>query len=275
MSEINKLDNVACPFNPEQYKIKVTTDFTTKVNHDVAAPTGSFPWALIQVYLGQQVRRNSWASPYEYIKLTPGSTGSDGKNIPPQIWVIDKDNEQIWAPEQEDMMACDWELLYVLSFDLKVEKRILPNDRGVCWGYLIKREDLMKIRFMVPEETPVFGTLTNLRSIIGIENIFTFMVATFSNEFNVNTMLIALEVFSEHHHQNLSELFSKNLQITVAGSTYNLGSFTSDWNDASHSYLMGYETSNEPSDEINDIIKLGTLLQQNTDKILHLDFKWS
>ncbi|CBJ81112.1 hypothetical protein XBJ1_1986 [Xenorhabdus bovienii SS-2004] len=56
MSKINKLDNIGkkCSFNPDQYKKKIEVD-------DVA-PVGSFPWAVIQVYLNKPVRRSDWNS---------------------------------------------------------------------------------------------------------------------------------------------------------------------------------------------------------------------
>ncbi|REF27182.1 hypothetical protein BDD26_1929 [Xenorhabdus cabanillasii] len=58
MSDVNKLDNKQCSFDPEQYKAHVTVSY--KIDNDVSAPVGSFPWAMIQVYLGNNVRRNVW-----------------------------------------------------------------------------------------------------------------------------------------------------------------------------------------------------------------------
>ncbi|CDH26040.1 Thoeris anti-defense Tad2 family protein [Xenorhabdus bovienii] len=108
MSEINKLDSTPCSSDPDQYKVKVT------IENDTVAPVGSFPWVVIQVYLGNIVRRNGWDSRDEYIKLIPSVTGYDGKIIPPQIWTVDKDDEQPWTPTQDDMMSCDW-VLYTSS----------------------------------------------------------------------------------------------------------------------------------------------------------------
>ncbi|WP_340614805.1 Thoeris anti-defense Tad2 family protein [Xenorhabdus thailandensis] len=104
MSDVNKLDNKQCPFDPDQYQYKKTID----VEVDNVAPDGSFPWALIQVYVGKLVRRNGWDAEVQYIKLLPGSTDN---NILAQIEVVDKEGTTSWQPTQEDMMACDWELV--------------------------------------------------------------------------------------------------------------------------------------------------------------------
>ncbi|MDE9482772.1 DUF2829 domain-containing protein, partial [Xenorhabdus bovienii] len=109
MSEVNKPENkesnLKCPFNPDQYK-----------GNDVAAPVGSFPWAVIQVYLGNKVHRHGWDSPNEYIHLAPESAPASGEDDPPQIVKHDKQGYLAsWLPTQEDMMACDWKQL--ISWD--------------------------------------------------------------------------------------------------------------------------------------------------------------
>ncbi|MBD2812276.1 DUF2829 domain-containing protein [Xenorhabdus sp. Vera] len=249
MSEINKLDNTECPFDPDQYKKKIEID-------DIA-PAGSFPWAMIKVYLGKQVSRNGWASSDEYIKLIPASTGSDGKNIPPQIWVTDKDNEQTWTPEQEDMVACDWELVKVacpegtmLSFDLEIGTSKYAygqgQGQGQDWGYLTKEGDISS-----GEST--FGTLTHLQSTLGIGNILTFILI---EEPIGSSGTIQLQVDT----QNQPDLSSKNLEITVNGSTYPLGTYSSSTTDFVYT-----------SDGAKN---LGDLLKQNVDKTLHLCFNW-
>ncbi|CDG19502.1 Thoeris anti-defense Tad2 family protein [Xenorhabdus doucetiae] len=238
MSEINKLDNKQCSFDPDQYKKKIDVD-------DVA-PIGSFPWAIIKLYLGQKVRRNSWASPYEHIKLTPSSTGSDGKNIPPQIWVIDKDDEQIWVPEQEDMMACDWELAQMLSFDLKVGTGTNKYNNFQSWGY----------ENIGTDESP-FGTLTNLQSTLGLGNIISeFLVAeeepigTFSY---ISLILRDLKILPNPQ--------SNFLEVAVNGSIYNLGS------SRTGNYDDGQYTS-------RDAKALGEVLKQNVGNTLHFFFQW-
>ncbi|MBD2796877.1 DUF2829 domain-containing protein [Xenorhabdus sp. 18] len=265
MSEINKLDNVACPFNPEQYKIEVTTDFTTdfttKVNHDVAAPTGSFPWAIIKLYLGQKVRRNSWASPYEYIKLTPGSTGSDGKNIPPQIWVIDKDDEQIWAPEQEDMMACDWELAQMLFFDLKVGTgtgRVYESEDIAVWGYFPGNEKIYG------KPNP-FGTLTNFQNTTEITTFLYFI--WYERYVERPLMLIGLSSTPEGFWK-MEELLNKDLTVTVDGVSYHLGNSDDTLNDDPQQHKSDRVYSND------DAKKLGAVLEQNVGNTLHFFFKW-
>ncbi|MBD2786607.1 DUF2829 domain-containing protein [Xenorhabdus sp. DI] len=91
MSEINK----PYPLNPDQYK------------SDDVAPIGSFPWAMIQLYLGKKVHRKDWDVPNEYIQLRPASEG-----LPALIEQFDKHGSfTIWTPTQEDLIACDWNLL--------------------------------------------------------------------------------------------------------------------------------------------------------------------
>ncbi|MDC9614697.1 DUF2829 domain-containing protein [Xenorhabdus khoisanae] len=95
MSEVNKPDNKQCPFNPELYK-----------SHEIA-PIGSFPWAMIQVYLGGRVHRRGWDVADAYIRLLPASGG-----FKPLLEKYDKeDGPTIWTPTQDDMVGCDWELL--------------------------------------------------------------------------------------------------------------------------------------------------------------------
>ncbi|CBJ81208.1 conserved hypothetical protein [Xenorhabdus bovienii str. Jollieti] len=99
MSEINKPEktsaNQNCFINPDQYK-----------NHDVVAPVGSYPWAIIQLYLGNLMYRNDWDYPNEYIGLVPES--GEGDNLPYVIKKRIHNNFEQWQPAQEDMMACDW-----------------------------------------------------------------------------------------------------------------------------------------------------------------------
>ncbi|MDX8000297.1 DUF2829 domain-containing protein [Xenorhabdus sp. Reich] len=251
MSEVNKLDNTACPFNPEQYKKKIEID-------DIA-PAGSFPWAMIKVYLGKQVSRNGWASSDEYIKLIPASTGSDGKNIPPQIWIVDKDDEQTWQPTQEDMVACDWALNCMLSFDLKVETARDDLDDGgnskndnQYWGYA-------SVDF---NHVSAFGTLTNLQSTIGVGSIseFYFLEVPIGSFY-----AIELAVDTE----NQPGLRSKSLEVTVNGSTYNLGSSLG----SSQNFFL-YDLSDATKQQQGDLLKLSDLLKQNVGKTLHFCFNW-
>ncbi|WP_143706498.1 Thoeris anti-defense Tad2 family protein, partial [Xenorhabdus innexi] len=94
--------DIKCPFNPTQYNL--------------AAITGSLPWALIQVYLGSKVSRSSWNSSYEYIYLVQKSdVSSGGEKIAHIEKMFESEKSESWTPEQEDLMACDWKLLVVYS----------------------------------------------------------------------------------------------------------------------------------------------------------------
>ncbi|MBE8596173.1 Thoeris anti-defense Tad2 family protein [Xenorhabdus sp. BG5] len=96
MPNINKLENKnTCSFNPDQYK------------SDEVAPVGSFPWAMICVYLGKKVHRRDWDIPNEYVHLRPASG-----DLPPLMEKFDKDDgATIWTPTQQDITGCDWDLL--------------------------------------------------------------------------------------------------------------------------------------------------------------------
>ncbi|MDX7999474.1 DUF2829 domain-containing protein [Xenorhabdus sp. Reich] len=99
MSEINKPDNLQtvlkCPLNPDQYK------------SNEIVPIGSFPWAMIQIYLGRRVHRRAWDVADAYIRLLPASGG-----FKPLLEKYDKeDGPTIWTPIQDDLVECDWDLL--------------------------------------------------------------------------------------------------------------------------------------------------------------------
>ncbi|CDG21696.1 conserved protein of unknown function [Xenorhabdus poinarii G6] len=239
MSDVNKLDNKQCPFDLSKYK-----------SNDVVAPVGSVPWAIIQVYEGKAVGRTEWNSLAEYIHL---STKNDG-SAPIYIEKHNKDGiSEAWEPTPEDLMACDWALVKIevkpadcmLSFDLKVGTS--QYDDGQDWGYLTKDGHLST-------DQSTFGTLTNLQSTIGIGNILTFYSeGTHDGVFG----LIELQVDT----QNQPDLWNKNLEVVVKGSTYNLGS------SSSHS-TTDFEYTSDGAKQ------LGDLLTQNVDKTLYFCFNW-
>ncbi|MBD2786301.1 DUF2829 domain-containing protein [Xenorhabdus sp. DI] len=242
MSEINKLDNTACPFNPEQYKIDT-----------LAAPVSTSPWALIQVYLGNKVHRKDWDAPDEYIHLILGNSNDDA----PEIKKRDKHGVMTsWQPTQEDLMACDWSLLKsepkpdncMLSFDLEIgTSKYYNNGNQQDWGYLTHGGDIG-----TGEST--FGSLTNLQSTIGIGSVLVFILM---EQPIGNFDWIKLQVDT----QNQSDLPSKNLEITVDGSTYYIDSYKN----SSATDLL-YDTG--------DAQKLGDLLKQNVGNKLHFCFNW-
>ncbi|MDC9612329.1 DUF2829 domain-containing protein [Xenorhabdus khoisanae] len=205
MSDVNKLDNKQCPFDPDQYQYKKTID----VEVDNVAPDSSFPWALIQVYIGKLVRRNGWDAQVEYIKLLPGSTDN---NVLPQIEVTDKEGTASWQPTQDDMMACDWKLVNpvcpestMLSFDLVIG----ASKQDPYWGYMLDEAgDKPDMRG--------FGTLSGLQTTTtGIENISFFWFSDNSVSFGAFA--------SQGNDQKVKALLSKNLYVSVDSRTYDLG----------------------------------------------------
>ncbi|MDX7988644.1 DUF2829 domain-containing protein [Xenorhabdus sp. 12] len=130
MSEVNKPamndSDSECYFNPDWYKC----------NH-VVARVGSFPWALIQLQLGKKVRRRNWAV-QEYLNFVPRKIKADGQyDYLSHIDEYDaKGNFRPWQPTQEDMMACNWELSYLLVFDLTLGVGTYKNNnKHTGWGY--------------------------------------------------------------------------------------------------------------------------------------------
>ncbi|MBD2785295.1 DUF2829 domain-containing protein [Xenorhabdus sp. DI] len=255
MSEINKLDNTACPFNPEQYKKKVDVEI------DGVPPIGSLPWALIQVYLGKVVSRSSWDASNEYIQLTTKSDGSAPVHI-------EKHDQQSfpydWEPTPEDLMACDWKLLAsvrpestMLSFDLKIgtsKYRIdQSQNQSQDWGYLSQKDNT--------NGESNFGILTNLQSNIGIENISKFILYE-PNAGSFGSIILSFE----SNHPNILGLLNKNLQITVDGSTYNLRALPDEVDGSDGSYDIFYT--------VDDAQKLGSLLQNQVGNTLHFGFNW-
>ncbi|MDX7988491.1 hypothetical protein FE392_14310 [Xenorhabdus sp. 12] len=233
MSEVNKLDQNCSLTTPDQYHVKVT------IANDTVAPVGSFPWAMIQVYLRKNIRRNIWdAGTYIY----GNNIGMDNQSVNQ----VNKEGVFAWNPQQPDMLACDWELNCMLSFDLEIGTSQYNNGGSQDWGYLTKEGNISS-----GEST--FGTLSNLQSTLGIGNILTFILI----ESPIGTSgTIQLQVDT----QNQPDLSSKNLEVTVDGSTFKLGS-----------------SSNATTDftfNSNGAKKLGELLKQNVGNTLHFCFNW-
>ncbi|MDE9484153.1 DUF2829 domain-containing protein [Xenorhabdus bovienii] len=207
MSDVNKPEktsaNQNCFINPDQYK-----------NHDAVAPVGSYPWAIIQLYLGNLMYRNDWDYPNEYIGLVPKSEKIEDDKLDYLIKKRKHNSFDIWQPTQEDMMACDWgQIDYMLSFDLEIEESTYEG--GQDWGYLADDE------FEGLNER-TFGTLTRIQNKTDIEKISLFYWEERVN----NTKGLWWKVSSENSkegYQKMIELFNKNLSITVDGITYNLG----------------------------------------------------
>ncbi|PHM68681.1 MW1434 family type I TA system toxin [Xenorhabdus sp. KJ12.1] len=234
MSDVNRLDDSnKCSFTPDQFNTKV----------DNVAPVGSFPWAMIQVYLGSNVRRNVWdTNTYIY-----------GNKIGTSDQAINQANKEgvfAWNPEQQDMLACDWGLklnsVCMLSFDLEIGTSKYDNRKSQDWGYLTKGGHLAS-------DESTFGTLTNLQNTLGIGSILTF----YYEEDPIGTFVaIALQVDT----QNQPDLGSKALEVTANGSTYNLSP-------GSNSTTDLYYTSDGAK-------QLGDLLKKNVGNTLSFCFRW-
>ncbi|WP_340609409.1 Thoeris anti-defense Tad2 family protein [Xenorhabdus bharatensis] len=253
MSDVNKLDDKQCPFDPYQYKKKVDVEI------DGVPPIGSLPWALIQVYLGQVLHRNKWNTK-EYIKISAKNDGSE----PVHIEKHDQQNFPFpWQPTPEDLMACDWILLpevkpveCMLFFDLEVGQ---GNYAGIdpLYGYLAD-DELQDGGNQGP-----FGTLTNLQNKKDIKK---FSLFVFEVGARIDIRVSSSE--DQQGYQKMRELFGKSLTITVNDESYYLGS--SDDND-----IFGkkqYEFAGEYAND--DAKKLGDILKQNAGKTLSFCFNW-
>ncbi|MDC9594456.1 Thoeris anti-defense Tad2 family protein [Xenorhabdus sp. IM139775] len=273
MSEINKPENEnsenKCQINPDQYQIKIDT---------VTAPVGSCPWAIIQAYLGNELHRNDWDTPNEYMRLASKEENNDFVHIEKSdkhgIWLP-------WQPSPEDLMACDWNLLqsepkpkpdnYMLSFDIKVGDDVqpppLPNAKTIpsYWGY--NHEGISAKPFGIltnfQNETEEIGGISYFvwSEYIGVPPGFG---SLFINVTSGDTPIL-------DGYQKMVELFKKDLTVTVDSVAYHLGGTT-----GNGGYLAGptnqYEL--ETSYDNTDAKKLGLLLQQNVGNTLHFTFTW-
>ncbi|MCP9270510.1 DUF2829 domain-containing protein, partial [Xenorhabdus sp. XENO-1] len=235
-----------CPFNPDQYSL--------------AAPFGSFPWALSQVFLGNKLHRSDWDSKV-YVYLSDAA-----KNKPHYIAKSGKYGDLPWVPEQEDLMACDWNLLKtgpkpdscMLSFDLTIGAGKY-SDSDPEYGYLA--DDEFKSG---PAHQGPFGTLANLQNKTDITKFSLFI-------WDSAGQLILVRVSSDNNqggYQKIVELFKKELTVIVDGTPYHLGSSTD-------SNLFGkkqYEFAGKYNS--NKAKELGNLLKQNVDNTLHFCFNW-
>ncbi|PHM51004.1 Thoeris anti-defense Tad2 family protein [Xenorhabdus sp. KK7.4] len=234
MSDVNKLDDKQCPFDLSKYK-----------SNDVVAPIGSLPWAIIQVYEGKAVGRTEWNSLPEYIHL---STKNDGSG-PIHIEKHNKDGiSETWEPTHEDLMACDWDFSYLLSFNLTlgVGNYSIPGYSAQDWGYISDKGDLG-----TGEVT--FGTLTGLQTNTDIQNVLGFYFTT--DGYSSVDKTISLSASSDqNNYQNVLALLSKNLYVSVDGKTYNLGISGPIGDDVKYTGTISY-TGDEAQ-------KLGVILQE-------------
>ncbi|WP_340611143.1 Thoeris anti-defense Tad2 family protein [Xenorhabdus bharatensis] len=242
MSDVNKLDDKQCPFDPEQYKKKVDVEV------DGIPPVGSLPWALIQVYLGKVLSRSKWNT-NEYIQLSAKNDDSE----PVHIEKHDKNNiPQAWEPTPEDLMACDWSFLKIkpvecmLSFDLKVGTN--NNKLWTEWGY----------------SSDDYGSLTILENKVDIK-----IFSEFISDWDSNIGIAAASSPDQDGYQKVKKLLQSDTTVIVDGIRYHLGSATENAGSAPpHGYSGFYGPNNK------DAEKLAVLLQQNSGKTLHFCFNW-
>ncbi|PQQ25557.1 DUF2829 domain-containing protein [Photorhabdus hindustanensis] len=210
MSEVMKPEN-ECPFDPKQYEC-----------HSVVAPVGSFSWALIQLKLRKLVSRSVWSDKKMYLAIAPrvndltveeGSAYAvDGVTVGTKydyLTHIDLRNEHgnfvPWQPTQEDMMACDWELL---SSSTAGDMLVFDVASGVFgppwWG-----------------ANQSAGKLSIVENHINIRNID--LVQWGENIYVRGDMFSILLVPEIGYEDYLKNILDKKLIIKVDGQEYNLG----------------------------------------------------
>ncbi|MBC8954666.1 hypothetical protein Xenpb_03439 [Xenorhabdus sp. PB62.4] len=135
----------------------------------------------------------------------------------------------------------------MLSFDLKVGSVQyynggIPSQGKVQeWGYLTTGAE---------GGVPPYGTLTHLQSTIGVGNILVFNLS----EFPIGSFFsMELQVDA----QNQPDLYSKNLEVTVDGSTYDLGSKATNTIGSGFPNVFDYDSDGAK--------QLGALLKQHVD----------
>ncbi|MDR0217290.1 MAG: DUF2829 domain-containing protein [Enterobacteriaceae bacterium] len=228
MSGINILDNGQCPFNSNQYILNID---------EIIAPVGSFPWAIIQLYMDKLVRRSKW-EPHIYVRPIYDYDGP-GNVISFQL-VKPDGNVLFWTPDHEDMGAHDWEFEYRLSFTLTVGHN---NGQWGSWGSI--------------------GKFTNVQSSFHIERIDSLSIKPEDSKNTTIWLNMFINVIDYHKIQNA--LAYKNLGAIVNNKVYSLSAkqTTIICNVGSFIY-EGLDTQ-----------KFGDLIIQNDGKTLDIIFSWN
>ncbi|MGJ0578219.1 Thoeris anti-defense Tad2 family protein [Xenorhabdus bovienii] len=258
MSKVNKPENNAalkCPFDPNQYH----TD-----NEKIAVPVGSSAWALSQIFLGKQVHRSGWNAPIEHMRLAHKSEAGSADDGAAYIEKSDKDGYwSRWTPTQEDLLACDWNLLAavcledsMLVFDLTVAKYEDSDDKtwGTCLLYCIVS----------------FGDLKVIKNNTPIRKISIFYWIEYpDDDSNVPTLVFTVTSPDAASDEQVREFLEKFLCITVDGMTYKLGKVLPALGSIDGS---GYGSSCWYRD--TEAQRLGAMMKQNVGKTLRFYLNW-
>ncbi|AOM39227.1 DUF2829 domain-containing protein [Xenorhabdus hominickii] len=214
-----------CPFNRDDYK-----------GDQIIAPVGSFWWALVQLKLGNKVRRSGWPKE-EQLNFVPRRAVTEGNYD--YLSHIDKrniyGNWAPWQPTQEDLMACDW---------VQVKDFIKPEpETGNNTLVFDLTSDTFTIASMpqfphfygytdtivgYPNIPVTLGSLSVTQNTTAIDKIMNVM---WEEPKDTQSSLEPLELYwyvqetptVANSADKVGELFKKPLHITVEGVTYNLG----------------------------------------------------
>ncbi|MDX7987845.1 DUF2829 domain-containing protein [Xenorhabdus sp. 12] len=286
MSEVNKPEKqnkkmgFECQINPDDYKVKAKVE----LSNDITAPVGSFPWAIIQVYLGKKMRCKDWSYPEKYIYLNT-QKADDDKAEQVYLQVHDRhDHSRDWLPDQDDMVACDWEeakvklkpvcpedSMYV--FDLTIEYASSKDTLGglmEMWGY-VDETDAIKWN---PNHHAVgaINIVSNNAEIVQTDSFYWVETPNTSGSWN----MLKWNVSTPHNkesYEKIKNLFNnKNLYITVDSITYYLGkpyvpTYSEDVYKCFTSYALGIPYSSEAG-------KLREILKQQIGKTKRFCVTW-
>ncbi|MGJ0580843.1 Thoeris anti-defense Tad2 family protein [Xenorhabdus bovienii] len=235
-AEKNKKPEYQCHIYPEQYKINADK---------VTAPIGSFPWAMIQVYLGNQVSRKDWDSPAQYLRLKSKAVACEE-----QIYIEEHDKHDHWVswhPKQEDMVACDWDLKvstpetikYNITFD------ITPMKYVDAWGGDTSNKSLVMVETNIVDD-PISALY-------------------FNTKYNSINVFLYLNLYPANGMEILKDIRAKHLTVTVDGVQYECGYPVekTDW--PQPLYIPWYKGS--------EAEKIGNLLQQ-AEKTYRIQLNW-
>ncbi|MBD2793075.1 DUF2829 domain-containing protein [Xenorhabdus szentirmaii] len=234
----NKTPEHECQFNLGDFK-----------DEKIIAPVGSFSWALIQLKLGNNISRKSWTKK-EHLKFVPRKTNGEDKYD--YLSHIDKRNIYgnwgPWQPNQEDLMACDWELFKPKSEDcmmsFELELGTASFNHGHDWGYIDQEGKWLS------GSQSTFGTLTPISNKTVIKQVLAFYWSTYDHFY----LIVSSD---KEDNSKLLELITKNLYITVDDVTYFIG-FAPPLDDRNNRYTISYGT--------NDVRNFGEVLKHTNEK---------